>query len=43
MPEVINLIEKCKKIVKYFKKSNIATLTLRKEQKDKNPDVEPLR
>lgn len=26
----------------YFKKSNIATLTLRKEKTDRNPDVEPL-
>ncbi|XP_026484617.2 E3 SUMO-protein ligase ZBED1-like [Vanessa tameamea] len=42
VPGLIDLIEKCKKIVKYFKKSNIATLTLRKEQKERNPNVEPL-
>lgn len=42
VPELIILIEKCKKIVKYFRKSNIATITLQREQKERNPDVAPL-
>lgn len=42
IPELKDLIEKCKKIVKFFKQSNVATLSLQQEQRERNPNVEPL-
>lgn len=41
--ELEAIIEKCKRLVKYFKKSTLATNALNTEQKDRFPENEPLK
>lgn len=43
LPEVEQIISKCKRIVIFFKKSSAGWLALKLEQQERNPDIFPLK
>lgn len=43
LPEVMQIINKCKVIVKFFKKSSVGWRALKAEQKERNPNTTPLK
>ncbi|CAK1595704.1 unnamed protein product [Parnassius mnemosyne] len=43
LPEIWEIINKCKAIVKFFKKSSVGWRVLKAEQKERNPNTTPLK